>query len=308
MVGGPFQFLFNENVNIFFRNIGTPLLDTLFRAITDAGSEPVYILLASIIFWCLDKKTGIRMMYVILFSAYLAILVKNLFSMPRPPAYLHKVTENEFGFPSGHAQVSSGFYGYLGFRSKRTWTIIVGIIAIFLISLSRIYLGVHYTGDVVGGIIFGLMVAFISYKGESGLLNTINKQGRNTKYLIAICLPVILVLIASLQESLLKEQIEMGLVMGSVGFGYLLEEEKIRFSNVKNKKQAVKRAFIGILFLGLIYLISGLLSLINPVFIYVKYGALGFSSVCVVPWIFTKMEKLNIDLNIKSQERMMGEL
>ncbi len=207
--------------------------------------------------------------------------------------FLHKVTENEFGFPSGHAQVSSGFYGYLGFQKKRTPILIVGTIAIFLISLSRIYLGVHYTGDVVGGIIFGLMVAFISYKGESGLLNTINKQGCTTKYLIAICLPVILVLIASFQGSLLKEQIEMGLVMGSVGFGYLLEEEKIRFSDVKNKKQAVKRAFIGILFLGLIYLILGLLFLINPIFIYVKYGALGFSSVFVVPWIFTKIEESN---------------
>lgn len=293
MVGGPFQFLFDENINIFFRNIGTPPLDTLFKAITDAGSEPAYILLASIIFWCLNKKTGIRAMYVILFSAYLAILAKNLFCMPRPPAYLHKVTENEFGFPSGHAQVSSGFYGYLGFRSKRTQIIIVGTIAIFLISLSRIYLGVHYTGDVVGGIIFGLVVAFISYKGESGILNIINKQGRNTKYLIALCLPLILVLIASLQGSLLKEQIELGLVMGSVGSGYLLEEEKINFSDVKNKEQAVKRAFIGILFLGSIYLISGILSLINPIFIYVMYGALGFSSVFVVPWIFTKLEEIN---------------
>lgn len=305
MAGGPFQFLFNDNINIFFQNIGTPLLDTLFNVLTDAGSEPVYILFASIIFWCLNKKTGIRTMYVIFFSAYLAILAKNIFGMPRPPTYLHKVTENEFGFPSGHAQVSSGFYSYLGFRSKRTQIIIVGIIAIFLISLSRIYLGVHYTGDVVAGIIFGLMVAFISYKSESGLLDIINRQGCGTKYLIALCLPVILVLIASFQESLLKEQIELGLVMGSVGFGYLLEEEKIRFPDVKNKKHAVKRAFIGILFLGLIYLISGILSLINPIFIYIKYVALGFSSVFIVPWIFTKIEeKLNMDSNIKSHEKM----
>jgi len=81
--------------------------------------------------------------------------------------------------------------------------------------------------------------------------------------------------------------------MGSVGSGYLLEEEKIRFSDVKNKKQAVKRAFIGLLFLGTLYLISGILSLINPIFIYVMFSALGFSSVFVVPWIFTKIEDIN---------------
>jgi len=291
MTLGPIQLLFNENTNVFFRGIGTPLLDTLFKFLTNAGSEPVYILLASLIFWCLNKKTGIRVMYVILFSAYTALLAKNFFGMSRPPAYLHKVNENEFGFPSGHAQVSSGFWGFLGLRSKKNRIIIVGAIAVFLVSLSRIYLGVHYPGDVVGGIIFGLSVAFISYRGEPGILKILNKQSSNSKYLIALSLPIILVLISSLQGSLMKEQIELGLVMASVGFGYLLEEEKIKFSDVKNNKQAVKRALIGILILGLIYLISGILFLINPLFIYFKYGALGFTSVFIVPWLFKKIEE-----------------
>jgi predicted nucleic acid-binding Zn ribbon protein len=229
-------------------------------------------------------------MYVILFSAYTALLAKNLFGMPRPPEYLHKVTENEFGFPSGHAQVSSGFWGYLGLRSKRTRIIIVGAVAVILVSLSRIYLGVHYLGDVVGGIVFGLTVAFVSYKGEPGILRIFNKQSRNSKYLFALFFPLILVLIASLQ-GLVKEQIELGLVMASVGAGYLLEEETIRFPDVKNKEQKVKRACIGILILGSIYLLSGTLSLIDPVFSYIKYAALGFSSVFVVPWIFIKLEE-----------------
>lgn len=291
MTLGPIQLLFSENTNVFFRDIGTPLLDTLFKFLTNAGSEPVYVFLASLIFWCINKKTGIRAMYVILFSAYTVLLAKNLIGLPRPPAYLHKVSENDFGFPSGHAQVSSGFWGYLGLRSKKTCVIIVGTIAVFLVSLSRVYLGVHYPGDVVGGIIFGLLVAFISYKGEPRFLNIFNRQSRSSKYLIVLSFPAIFVLIASLQGGLMIEQIELGLVMASVGFGYLLEEEKIKFSDVKNNKQAVERAFIGILFLGSIYLISGILFLINPLFIYFKYGALGFSSVFIVPWVFKKIEE-----------------
>ena len=291
MVSEPFQIFFSENINVFFKDLGTPLLDALFKVVTNIGSEPVYILLASLIFWCLNKKTGIRMMYVIMFSAYTALVAKNLFGMPRPPDYLHKVTENEFGFPSGHAQVSTGFWGYLGIRSRKNRIIIVGAVAVILVSFSRLYLGVHYLGDVVGGIIFGLTVAFISYKGETLCLNMFNRQSRNSKYLIALSFPIILVLIASMQKSLLQEQIELGLVMASVGAGYLLEEEKIRFHDAKNKKQKVKRAFIGILILGSIYLISAILFLMNPLFTYVKYAALGFSSVFVVPWVFTKMEK-----------------
>jgi membrane-associated phospholipid phosphatase/uncharacterized membrane protein YuzA (DUF378 family) len=284
------QFLFSDNTNVFLRNIGTPFLDILFKVLTNLGSEPVYILIASLIFWCHDRKMGIRTLYVIMFSAYVAILAKTLFGMPRPPEYLHKVTENEFGFPSGHALVSSGFWGYMGLRIRNSRIIIFGAIAVFLVSLSRLYLGVHFPGDIVGGVVFGLSVAFVFYKGENGITSLFEKQDRTIKYLIALFLPTILVLIASLQGDLVKEQIELGLVMASIGIGYQLEEEKIRFRDTKNKKQLIKRALVGIVILGMIFLVSELLSLMYPIFTYIMYVLLGFSSVYVVPLVFTKLE------------------
>jgi membrane-associated phospholipid phosphatase len=287
---GPIQYLFSENSNIYFNNIGTPLLDILFKVLTNLGSEPVYILIASLIFWCYDRRMGIRVMYVILFSAYVALLAKTLFGMPRPPEYLHKVTENDFGFPSGHALVSSGFWGYMGLRIRNSSMIILGAIVVFLVSLSRIYLGVHYPGDVVGGIVFGLTVAYVFYKWETGITSLFDKQDRATKYIIAFFLPVILVLTASLQGDLVIEQIELGLVMASIGVGYLLEEEKIRFLDTRNKKQLIKRTLVGIVILGTVYLVSEILSMIYPVFIYIKYILLGFSSVFVVPLVFAKLE------------------
>ncbi len=290
MVMGSFGILFRENINIFFRDNGNPLLDVFFKIITNAGSEPAYIFIASLIFWCLDKKTGIRIMYVIIFSAFIAIISKNLFGMPRPPAYLHKVIENDFGFPSGHAQVSASFWSYLGSVSKNNRIVAFGVIAVLLVSFSRIYLGVHYPGDVIGGIVFGLIVAFISYRGEKRVLKIFNELNRILKYIIVLSIPLIIVLTGSLQKSLIKEQLELGLVMASISIGYLLEEDTINFMGVGNRKQAIKRAIIGIMILSLVYLISSILSLINPVFAYLKYGALGFSSIYIVPLIFTKME------------------
>ena len=288
----PIQFLFNDSTNIFFHDIGTPFLDILFKVLTNINSEPVYILIASLIFWCYDRRMGIRAMYVILFSAYVALLAKTLFGMQRPPEYLHKVTENDFGFPSGHALVSSGFWGYIGFRTKSSRIIIVGAVAVFLASLSRIYLGVHYPGDVVGGVVFGLTVAYVFYKGETGITSLFKKQDRITKYLIALFLPTIPVLIASLHGDLVREQIELGLLMASTGVGYLLEDENIRFPDTKNKKQLIKRGLLGIVILGTLFLVSEILSLIYPVFTYIMYLLLGFSSVFVVPLVFTKLEKL----------------
>lgn len=290
MVLEPFQFLFSENFNIYIQGLGNPFLDNLFKAITTIGSQHSYIFLASLIYWCFSKRTGIRTMYIILFSAFAAILAKNLFGMPRPPDYLHKIEENEYGFPSGHAQVSSGFWGYIGARNKNTWFIVAGAIAIFLISLSRIYLGVHYVGDVMGGIIFGLLIAIISFKAESGIINKLEKQGRGSKYLVAVILPALLVTIAAMQESLLKEQAEIGLVMVGIGVGCLLEKERVRFEEAKNNTQRMKRAAIGVAVLGIIYLISSLLFLVNPNFVFFKYAALGFASTFIAPWAFTRMK------------------
>jgi len=290
------QFLFSDNTNVFLRDIGTPFLDILFKILTNLGSEPVYILIASLIFWCYDRRMGIRTLYVIMFSAYVALLAKTLFGMPRPPEYLHKVTENDFGFPSGHVLVSSGFWGYMGFRIRNSRIIIAGATVVFLVSLSRLYLGVHYPGDIIGGIVFGLTVAYVFYKGETGITSLFEKQDRTTKYLIALFLPALLFLIASLQGDLVKEQIELGLVMASIGVGYLLEEEKIRFQDTKNQKQLIKRALVGIVILGTIFVVSEILSLLYPVFTYIKYVLLGFSSVYVVPFVFTKLENCDINL------------
>jgi membrane-associated phospholipid phosphatase len=286
----PAQIFFSEKIIIYLQSHGNPFLDYLFLVITTLGSQPAYLFLASLIFWCFGKKTGIRALYVILFSAFAAIFAKNLFAMPRPPEYLHKIQENDFGFPSGHAFVSSGFWGYLGGMIKNYWLIFVGAVAILSISLSRIYLGVHYLGDVVGGIIFGLLMALISLKAEPGITSRLEKLGRIPGYFVALMLPVILVAIAIMQRIILMEQEEVGLVMAGIGAGYLLEEERVRFADATNNKQRIKRAVMGIVVLGIIYLISSVLLSINPNFIFFKYAALGFASTFIAPWVITKIE------------------
>lgn len=289
----PVQILFNDNINIYLQSFGNPALDALFKAITDIGSLPSYILLASLILWCFGKRTGIRSLYVVLFSASAAIFAKNLFAMPRPPEYLHKVQENDFGFPSGHAFISSGFWGYLGGTIRKSWLIFVGAVAILFISLSRIYLGVHYLGDVVGGIIFGLLVALIFLKAEPGITGSLERLGRIPGYFVALTLPVVLVAIAIMQRDILIEQEEIGLVMAGIGVGYLLEEERVGFADATDNRQRIKRAVIGVAVLGIIYLISSVLLLINPDFIFFKYAALGFASTFIAPWVIAKFELKN---------------
>ena len=93
----------------------------------------------------------------------LLILLKNILQRPRPTEY-RIIEETGYSFPSGHSMVSMAFYGYLIYLIYKyvknkyiKWTLIVLLsILICSIGISRIYLGVHYTSDVLGGFLISL--------------------------------------------------------------------------------------------------------------------------------------------------------
>ncbi|MHB8946059.1 MAG: phosphatase PAP2 family protein [Bacillota bacterium] len=148
----------------WLQHFSTPTLDSVFRAFSDLGSETFYITAVPIVYWCVNKKLGIRLAYVFLFSAWANSGLKEFFAAPRPPwtvvRNLYPESAAGYGFPSGHAQSSSVFWSYLAIQSRaRVLSVIAGLL-IVLVSLSRVYLGVHWPTDVLGGIALGLALSF----------------------------------------------------------------------------------------------------------------------------------------------------
>ncbi len=101
-------------------------------------------------------------------DALSAYVLKDLFQRPRPCHILHTVRlvipcGNRFGFPSNHAAngMAVTVMAYLTFRSRWTWAFLVGTL---LVGWSRIYLGVHYPTDVLGGYVVGAIVASFLYQ------------------------------------------------------------------------------------------------------------------------------------------------
>ncbi|MBM9501326.1 phosphatase PAP2 family protein [Leptospira sp. 201903071] len=117
------------------------------------------ILLSSVyIFW--NRKLGIRLGVGLLTSGIVNGLAKAFFESPRPflawmgPASL---TEFAYGFPSGHVQTSVVIWGLILLNTKsRPLQLVAGII-ILLMPFSRMYAGVHFPGDVLGGFVLGLL-------------------------------------------------------------------------------------------------------------------------------------------------------
>lgn len=156
--------MFDVGIIQWLQTFSSPLLDGFFLVITALGSHYTYMLILPFVYWAVDRKVGRRLAGLFLGSMWLNGLLKEFLTLPRPSPEAVRVLVGEPspGFPSGHAQGAITLWGYLAISLKRRWLTILSIALIVLIPLSRLYLGAHFLGDVLGGLaIGGLLVAFL---------------------------------------------------------------------------------------------------------------------------------------------------
>lgn len=125
-------------------------------------SDPIWCILLSclMILFVKNKKISKAFLLNLILVFLLNYVLKILFSRNRP-ADINLIVETGFSFPSGHAMMSLGIYGFLIYllllSDKNKISKIIGtcflILLIFLIGISRIYLGVHYATDVIAGFV-----------------------------------------------------------------------------------------------------------------------------------------------------------
>ena len=155
----------------FLEKIRNPVLDTIMSLITRLGEETAFLVLALIIFWCVDKKKGYYIMTVGFIGTVASQFMKLLCRVPRPwvldPEFTIVESAREaaagYSFPSGHSQSAVGTFGGLAVTAKERWLKITGIAVAVLVPLSRMYLGVHTPADVLVGSAISLVLLFAVY-------------------------------------------------------------------------------------------------------------------------------------------------
>ena len=142
------------------------------KFITNFGGAIFIILLTVILIAVIkNKKIGLSILTNLAIITILNQLLKRILQRPRPTEY-RIIEESGYSFPSGHSMISMAFYGYLIYliykyvENKNVKCILISLLSVLicLIGISRIYLGVHYTSDVLGGFLISIsyLVIYIS--------------------------------------------------------------------------------------------------------------------------------------------------
>lgn len=141
----------------FLEKLRLPGLNELMLAVTELGGETPFLVVALIVFWCVDKRRG----YYVLSVGFLGTLtnqfMKLWFRIPRPwvldPGFtiLEQAREAAAGysFPSGHTQNAVGTFGALAATTKTKWIRMIAAVLAVLVPFSRMYVGVHTPADVL---------------------------------------------------------------------------------------------------------------------------------------------------------------
>jgi membrane-associated phospholipid phosphatase len=198
-------------------SVRTPIQTSFFRVITTLANTETAILLMLLTAWLFwRKRQKVLAIFVIIVSAgeeAVSFVFKLIAHRMRPELALRLIHENSYSFPSGHtvrATVLFGLLAYLSYKSyastrARILTAITYILAVFLVAVSRIYLGVHYPSDVWGSVLLGssLLTIVIGLLEISSRYSVISKKKLAIVNRSIIAVPVLLVLFSIITAPLL---------------------------------------------------------------------------------------------------------
>lgn len=187
---------FDLSIYNFIYGLNSPGLTMFMRVISSLGSAIVIITALLCIFLLFkDKKIFLQFFTLTIVTKVINHIIKIIVKRERPNVLTSLSVESGYSFPSAHTMISTVFYGFIIYlimknvknKKIKNISIISLFIIIFLIGISRIYLGVHYATDVIFGFLFGFIILFIfinliykkSRKNISFELNNDSKKSEN---------------------------------------------------------------------------------------------------------------------------------
>lgn len=208
--------MFQTDIHHFLQSFAFEGLTSFMQFMTALGYLEFFMLLLVFIIFAVDFKKGFILLMVLIWTGAFTFFLKDYFALPRPfhvdntiqfldkqlpdatnfsfskqgassfwaalpesvVAETRKHKDLEHGFPSGHTSIAVTLWAMIALLFRKRWLTVLCIALMVLIPFSRMYLGVHFLADVLGGYVLGFGLLFLFYK-------TILQPDRLAAYLAA---------------------------------------------------------------------------------------------------------------------------
>lgn len=197
------------------QGLRSPLLDIFFRWLHFFDTEQFSFLIIPVVWYGIRMRWGIRIGYLLMLSTLVNHDLKALFAQPRPIDFFPHfglVETTGFGLPSGGAQAAVIVFGMLAMMSKYRYRWHLALFMIVLIGFSRVYIGVHYPSDVLGGWITGFTLLWVYHRFGASL----EALPKRTLLILSVCIPALLMPVYFSKSTLKLTSVAMGLSLGLI--------------------------------------------------------------------------------------------
>ncbi|MFK7904035.1 MAG: phosphatase PAP2 family protein [Chitinophagales bacterium] len=194
--------MFQTEIHHFFQSFSNEYLNLFMQFLTALGYKEFLMALIALLMFGIHFKKGFIFVQILLWTAVITFFAKYYFALPRPfhvdsslqlldyydhghgvvpflkqgavsfwgllptevTDYYRNSGQFSYGFPSGHTSAAVTVWGGLALLFRKKWLTYLSIALIILIPFSRVYLGVHFLADIIGGYILGGIILWALYQ------------------------------------------------------------------------------------------------------------------------------------------------
>lgn len=270
----------------------TAWLDPLAHGVSFLGDELFYLILLPGLYWVASRALALRLTVLFLLSIWLNEVLKAALDLPRPSPERVAVLElrETGGVPSGHAQGSLTVWGYLWARAGtpaggHRWRLLGAVaVLLFLIGISRLYLGAHFPHDLLSGWLVGLVVLLAFLAAAPRVEAWLEAAPTWVWILLAVGVPLFLLVALSPEEGVPPAAALLG-----AGAGAVWERRRIRFGVKGPWGRRIVRLALGLaVAFGIWAGLAGVLAPLGDPGRALRYALLGFWVTGGAPWVFVR--------------------
>lgn len=226
------------DIILWLQTLQNPLFDGVATLFHYLGAFQFFLVLVVLVYWAVDRRLGVRLLFLWLITLGLMDLLKTFFARPRPFAVSDQVImlvdQSGYGIPSGHTMITLVLWGYMAYWFKvRQVTVgsrftIFAVVYTLIMGWSRMHLGVHYPQDVAAGLLFGGLILWLAIRYDEAF----NRRWARlpiTRQLILLLLMIILIAAIGWGVDNLSLAMTLSGILGGAGVGLLWAAQQLSY-------------------------------------------------------------------------------